>query len=55
MMKDIFLCLLLNIGKFGTIKTASFYNKDLSCVEMETNDGKYIISVRREDKNQEDK
>ena len=55
MMKDIFLCLLLNIGKFGTVTTASLYNKDLSCLEIETGDSKYIVSVRREEKNQEEK
>ncbi len=48
-MKDMFLCLLLNLGKFGDIKRADFYNKDFSEVKLDNENGEYTISIMRRD------
>lgn len=48
-MKDMFLCLMLNLGKFGNIKQAAFYSKDFSEVKLENDDGEYTISIMRRD------
>lgn len=48
-MKDMFLCLLLNLGKFGNINQANFYNKDFSEVKLENDEGEYTISIMRRD------
>ena len=54
-MKDMFLCLLLNLGKFGKVTKAHFYGEDFSETKLETEDSEYTISIMRKDKNSEDK
>ena len=54
MMKDLFLCLFMNICKFGNIESANLYSADFSTLYIDTEDGKYCISIRKEE-NQEDK
>ena len=54
-MKDMFLCLLLNMGKFGKVTKAHFYGEDFSETRLETEDSEYTITIMRKDKNSEDK
>ena len=49
MMKDLFICLLLNICKFGRLKSADMYNDNFSTLDIVTEDGKYSISIRKEE------
>lgn len=49
-MKDLFLCLLLNITKFGKLASANYYNEDFSNLKIETEDCEYEISIFKKDK-----
>lgn len=49
-MKDLFLCLLLNITKFGKLASANYYNEDFSNLKIETEDCEYEISIFRKEK-----
>ena len=53
-MKDMFLCLLLNLGKFGDVTRASL-SKDFSEIKLENEHGEYTIAIMRKDKDLEDK
>jgi hypothetical protein len=49
-MKDLFICLLLNIAKFGKVTSANFYGDDLSTIKIETKNSEYEISIFRKAK-----
>lgn len=49
-MKDLFLCLLLNITKFGKMASANFYNEDWSNIKIDAGDCEYEISIFRKSK-----
>lgn len=46
-MKDLFLCLLINIAKFGKVTSANFYNDDWSNIKIDSEDCEYEISIFR--------
>ena len=53
-MKDLFMCLLLNMQKFGKITAANLYKLGkLSSIELETEDAVYTITITKEDKQSE--
>lgn len=54
-MKDLFLCLLINIGKFGKTTLAHFYGEDFVQIKLEDSNNEYDITITRRDKNQEEK
>ena len=54
-MKDLFICLFLNIAKFGKVTSANFYNDDLSNIRIDTEDCEYEISIFRKAKVTEEK
>ena len=48
-MKDLFVCLLLNLAHHGKITEANMYKGgDFSTVTLKTNNGIYRVSVTRE-------
>ncbi len=53
-MKDLFMCLLLNIGRYGNITQASMY-EDISNMELHTDNGDFSITVRKLIKKDEEK
>lgn len=53
-MKDLFMCLLLNLMKHGDITTAAMYKGGtFSSIVVETADGVYSVSISKEDKTDE--
>ena len=54
-MKDLFICLLLNVAKFGKVTSANFHNEDWSNIKIETEDSEYEISIFRKKKITEEK
>ena len=54
-MKDLFLCLLINIGKFGKTTSAHLYDENLVHIKLEDGNNEYEISITRKDKIQEEK
>lgn len=53
-MKDLFMCLLINITKFGKLTGANLFNDDYSSMTLENEHGEYTISVTRRDKKEEE-
>ena len=51
-MKNLFLSLLKILNLHGDITQASMY-EDISTIELKTNDGDYVVSVRRIKKDEE--
>lgn len=48
-MKDLFMCLLLNIGNHGNITEANMWG-DISNITLETGSEKFVVSIRKEKK-----
>ena len=49
-MKDLFMCLILNLSKLGKMTEAVMYDGgEFSQVKIETESGKYTISVSKEE------
>jgi hypothetical protein len=47
--KELFLCLLLNLKNHGEITEASMYRGgDFSTIELKTKDDTYIVNIRKE-------
>lgn len=54
-MKDLFMCLLLNLKNHGTITAASLYEGGtFASLKVKTEDGIYTVSISKEDKPNED-
>lgn len=53
-MKDLFMCLLLNIGKFGNVTEANMWS-NISNIHIEADDCKYVVSIRKEKKDEDEK
>jgi hypothetical protein len=53
-MKDLFICLLINIAKFGKMTSANFYNEDWSNLKIDTGDCEYEISIFRKAKEEKE-
>lgn len=50
-MKDLFMCLLLNLQNHGNIVSAKLYkDSDFATIELEGKDCTYDISIRKEEK-----
>lgn len=49
MLKDIFMFLIVNVVKFGKLKNVSFYEDNITVIELESENKKYTISVRQDD------
>ena len=50
-MKDLFMCLLLNLQNHGNIVSANLYkDSDFATIELEGKDCTYDISIRKEEK-----
>lgn len=50
-MKDLFMCLLLNLTKHGKLVEANCYKSgDFSVIAIETEDGIYTVSITKEKK-----
>ena len=50
-MKEIFMCLLLNLTNHGRITAANLYKEGkFSTIEIESDDAVYTVSVTKEDK-----
>jgi hypothetical protein len=53
-MKDLFMCLLLNLMKHGNITEANLYKGGkFSSIVVETKDGIYTVNIGKEDKTDE--
>ena len=49
-MKDLFMCLLLNLAQHGKITEANLYRSgDFSNVTVKTDNGTYRVSISKED------
>lgn len=44
-MKDIFMFVIINMVKFGTLKKANFYSEDFASAEFENGGKKYSINI----------
>ena len=53
-MKDLFLCLLVNMTKFGKLKSANFYGEQFSNLTIENEHGEYMLSISRHEKKEEE-
>ena len=54
-MKELFMCLLLNLKNHGNITAATLYRQgNYASIELETEDGIYSIGVSKEEKKNED-
>ncbi len=49
MLKDIFMFLIVNITKFGALKNVSYYEDNVTSIEIQNKNKKYVVSVRQED------
>ena len=54
-MKDMFLCLLLNLGKFGDVNEALMYSNNFSIIKLKNGNEEYSVSITRKEMNSEDK
>ena len=53
-MRDLFMCLLLNLKNYGKITAASLYRTgNYSSIELESDDAVYTISIGKEEKKEE--
>jgi hypothetical protein len=53
-MKDLFMCLLLNLTKHGKLTEANMYRDGIySSITVEGEDATYTVTIRREEKNNE--
>jgi hypothetical protein len=46
-MKDLFMCLLLNLTTHGNIFEANMYDGNLSNIKLKTDNGTYSISIQK--------
>jgi hypothetical protein len=54
-MKDLFMCLLLNLTKHGKLTEANMYRGgDYSSITVESEDAIYTVTIRKEEKQNED-
>ena len=49
-MKDVFICLLMNLKNHGKITSASMYNDGFSKIKLDDGDSEYEVSVMRKEK-----
>ena len=50
MMKDMFICLLLNLKTFGDITSANMFNKGYSAIDLVSGDDEYHICITKKEK-----